>query len=241
LVPEEAIARIVAHTEACCGYVSMKRNSDGTESPYELNISYYDIMGRDASDNSVQKRDRFLCSQTIALEMQGVPAVYFHSLVATPNDYEGVEFTGRARSINRHKWELPELLDKLQDPSSRTCQVFNEYVRRLRLRARFAAFHPDAPQEILALGSRVFALQRTAPDGGARMVCISNVTSRTIAIRPASRVPALRGAGDVQDVLSETVHANIASAGLKLAPYQTAWLHVTSADAPESRNPPGPA
>ena len=50
--------------------------------------------------------ERFLASQCTMLSLAGVPAVYYNSLIAAPNNVAGVEETGRYRTINRKKWTL---------------------------------------------------------------------------------------------------------------------------------------
>ena len=74
------------------------------------------------------------------LSLQGIPAVYIHCLTATPNDVQGVERTGRTRSINRRKWDRGELEDLLSDASTPSARVFAEYRRRLLLRRAQPAF-----------------------------------------------------------------------------------------------------
>ncbi len=51
------------------------------------------------------------------LALEGIPALYIHSLFATQNDYTRLENTGRVRSINRHIWQAEELADALSDPA----------------------------------------------------------------------------------------------------------------------------
>ena len=117
LFPDEEIRTLVERVRALGAQVSTRRNSDGSDSPYELNITYFDAM-RGNGDPDPLHVQRFLCSQTIPLVLKGIPAVYFHSLTATPNDVEGVKRTGRARSINRQKWSQGELEDALKDEKS---------------------------------------------------------------------------------------------------------------------------
>ncbi|HAO00954.1 MAG TPA: alpha-amylase, partial [Halomonas sp.] len=68
---------------------------------------------------------RFLCSQAIMLSLQGIPALYIHTLTGTLNDVEGVERSGRLRSINRRRWQLDELALLLESPSTPTHDVFH--------------------------------------------------------------------------------------------------------------------
>ncbi|MFO7821705.1 MAG: alpha-amylase family glycosyl hydrolase, partial [Lentisphaeria bacterium] len=53
------------------GYVSTKTNADGTESPYELNITYYDALA-EANDSDDINIARYLCSQILPLSLKGI-------------------------------------------------------------------------------------------------------------------------------------------------------------------------
>lgn len=175
LVPAEDIHRLVLEVEEREGRVSYRQNGDG-QSPYELNISYFDAVRGSEEWGTAEHVERFLCTQTIALELRGVPAVYIHSLTATPNDYEGMARTGQPRSINRRSWSWPELEGLLDDAESATALVFEEYRRRIRLRREHRAFHPLAPQEIPDSPAGVLAVRRIALDGGEVILCLNNVT-----------------------------------------------------------------
>ena len=162
LLPDEEIRTLVERVRTLGAEVSTQRNSDGSDSPYELNITYFDAM-RGNGDPDPLHVQRFLCSQTIPMVLKGIPAVYFHSLTATPNDVEGVKRTGRARSINRRKWSQNELEDALKDEKSPAARVFREYTRLLQLRAQHAAFHPDGAQRILEYGRKLVCRRANFP------------------------------------------------------------------------------
>ena len=173
LVPSEDIHRLVLEVEKREGRVSYRQNADG-RSPYELNITYFDALRGDEDWGSPKHVERFLCAQTVALELRGVPAVYIHSLTATPNDYEGMARTGEPRSIHRHSWSWPELEGLLADPESAAARVYHEYCRRLRVRRAHGAFHPLAPQEVLDAPVGVLAVRRTAKDRRETILCVNN-------------------------------------------------------------------
>ena len=174
LIPAEEIGELLDDMREKGGFVSTKRNADGSESPYELNITWFDAC-RDPRGQ--HHRERFLLTQTVAMSLQGIAAVYIHSLLATPNDMHGVELTGMTRSINRRKWEMDELEAHLGAPESLAGEVFREYLRRLELRRQQPAFHPDARQRILDLGAGLFGLARQSPDNGQTITAIYNFTS----------------------------------------------------------------
>jgi hypothetical protein len=158
LVPKDELDALLDAMRQRGGYIATKANSDGTQSPYELNISYFDAFrGPHARPNPWQV-PQFLVSQAVALSFRGIPAVYIHSLIATPNDTLGVETTGMTRSINRRRWDLRELERLVGDPRTATGQVFRAYRHLLALRRAQPAFHPDAPRRVLALPAGVFGL-----------------------------------------------------------------------------------
>ncbi|MEP7291274.1 MAG: alpha-amylase, partial [Chloroflexota bacterium] len=88
----------------------------------------------------------------------------------------------------------------------------SQFRHLLDLRSRYAAFHPLGRQKVLDLGSAVFALERTAPDGSERIIALHNVTG--------NRVLLTLPKGQWRDILNE----NESAAGVTLAPYQVAWL-----------------
>jgi len=177
LVPGPEIAAMLDAMRARGGYISMRSNSDGSVSPYELNISYFDAYRATDSDGNRWQIPAFMVSQIVALSFRGIPAVYLHCLVATPNDYPGVERTGMTRSINRRKWDQAELEALMANAGSETGRVFRRYRRLLQIRRDQPAFHPEAPQRLLATTDGVFALERTAPDGSQRILALFNFTA----------------------------------------------------------------
>lgn len=215
---------LLQHVQDRGGQVSTKRNTDGSDSPYELNITYFDALGL-PDDDPATHIERFLCSQALVLALQGIPAIYFNSLIAAPNDAEGVSQTGRARSINRQKWSDKQLEEMLADEQSPRAIVFRRYTHLLSLRARHAAFRPDSPQQVYDLGPALFAVQRKSLKGDDVVVAISNFTRSPQEIAVADPIEALRAGG--YDVISET--KRIKKGKLTLSPYETCWLQpVTS-------------
>ena len=177
LLPDAELDAMVERVRARGGRVSTRRAGEGRDVPYELNITYYDALaeGRDEALDVA----RFLCSQTVALSLQGVPAVYFQSLIGAHNDDAGFKHTGRARSLNRKKWVLAELDSLLHLAGSRERRIFDELRRRLRIRATCPAFHPDAAQAVLDAGPGCLALRRTAADG-TTVLALHNLTAKPL-------------------------------------------------------------
>ena len=204
------------------GFVSMRRMEDGSESPYELNSTYFSALSD--SENEEMGMARFQCSQAVALAMKGIPAVYFHSLCGTPNDLDGYKVTKRNRTVNRKKWAQDELNQLLDDQETLPAQIFSWYSRTLRMRAGCPAFHPEAPQEILNFGSDLFAVRRDSTDGGLSVICLFNFTSEDSKVSDMSLLNSLFPEGKARDLISGGEIAWGKKDALTLRPYQAVWL-----------------
>ncbi|MBN2289940.1 MAG: sugar phosphorylase [Candidatus Glassbacteria bacterium] len=216
IMPQSEIETLAEAVRRNGGMVSCRRNPDGTESPYELNVSYVDALrntGPDGRDSLLA--ERFLASQSVPLVLPGMPAVYIHSILGSRNWSEGVRRTGRARTINREKLQADEVLSLLADPGSFRARVFHPYCRLIRTRAVQEAFHPRAACSILHAGPQVFAVKREA--AGQAIYALTNVSASAADVNlPASGIP-----GGLTDLVSGR---RAVPDLLELAPYQVAWL-----------------
>lgn len=203
------------------GFVSMKANPDGTDTPYEINISYFDAMQGTRRGTDQWQTSRFICSQAIVLGLQGIPAIYIHSILATPNDLHGVELTGRTRSINRKKWNYEELLPLLESQNTPNYEVFTELKRIIDIRKSEACFHPDAEQEIIDIDPGLFAFTRHDPESNRKLFAIYNVTSVPQQITLSGR-PELTDYTDWHDLITDEPVKTILP-GVILHPYQFVW------------------
>ncbi|HHC29820.1 MAG TPA: alpha-amylase [Rhodobacterales bacterium] len=221
LLPASEIDRMIETVKAGGGLASMRSLPDGGESVYELNTSYFDAMTRSFEGEDAHKIARFLCSQTIVMSMEGIPAFYIHAMLATPNDFEAVERRGMNRAINRHRWDYPTLREKLADRYSDQAVVFEALSERLRLRARQPAFHPNATQFTLSVEDRVFGLWRQSLDRSQSIFALHNVSGDTVEID----VPSLNLIED--EAWSDLLTGEAVTPGdgmITLAPYQCRWI-----------------
>ncbi|MEW5960737.1 MAG: alpha-amylase family glycosyl hydrolase, partial [Chloroflexota bacterium] len=206
------------------GHVSYKTNPDGSQSVYELNITLFDVLSDPKSrEPEGVKIDRFMTSQAMMLALAGVPGIYVHSLVGSPNHHAGVTETGRARTINREKWRRVDLEAALNNPNARAARVFNRYVALLKARAAHSAFHPDGQQRVITGNPAIFNLLRTSPDGRERVLCVHNITDQTQQLE--INVSNLALAETLQDILlAEKMETQNQVLHLTLAPYEMRWL-----------------
>ena len=179
-VSDERLASLVEQVRKRGARVGTKRNADGSDSPYELNVSYVDALGPVADELTTQQHaERFLASQAIMLSLQGMPAVYFHSLVGTQNDVEAVEETGIPRRINRRKFAIAELNDRLRGDTLQH-KIFRGMQRLIRIRTTQSAFHPDGEQIYVESGNdHVLCFERRSTNGSQRLLVAVNFNDQT--------------------------------------------------------------
>lgn len=166
-VDDAGLARLLDLTTEAGGEVSYRSLPDGSQRPYELNSTWFDLMaaGHDA-DAAIA---RHLASHAIAFALPGLVGLYVHSLFGTGNDREGFALTGRNRTLNRRKFGLRELEEELADPASTTRRVFDGMTRLIAVRRSSDAFSPEAPYRMLDEGPGVFAIERRAGTERARV------------------------------------------------------------------------
>ncbi len=222
ILKEKELDWLIDQVQSRGGLVSYKSNLDGSNSPYELNITYLDAL----SDNkdAALGRERFMCSQAVALAMRGIPAVYFHSLVGTANHLDGVSSTGQNRAINRRKWNHDELEAILDNADEEQSQIFQRYLTMLRRRADQPAFHPDGEQQVLDLGPDLFCLVRTSPDKNQTIVCLFNFTTAEVSLKFSELGDNLAPTDKYRDILSGAGLDPASDKQLILTPYQAMWL-----------------
>ena len=107
----DALARrAVAHG----GLISFKAMPDGSRAPYEMNINFLDALSNPAEDEPPESAaGKFLAAHAILLSLQGVPGLYFHSLLGSRGDRAAVAATGIPRRINREKLDCARLESEL--------------------------------------------------------------------------------------------------------------------------------
>ncbi len=170
------------------GLISYKHNADGTQSPYEMNINYFDALSNPALLKAAGagfetldlQINRFIAAQAIMLSIIGVPGIYFHSLFGSRGWIEGVKQTGRNRTINREKLQFDELQNQFVDETSLRSKVFSKFSQLLKTRSSSSAFHPHGTQVIHDLHPAVFVVERISPDRLSRMLCLHNVSQKAV-------------------------------------------------------------
>ena len=222
LLDDEERQRLVNTMESFGGKVSYRRTADGRDQPYEMNIALWNALSGTAEGGADHwQLQRYLCAHTIMLALEGIPAFYIHTLLATENDYARVEHTGRFRSINRSQCQLEELEAALADAQSHHGQVFHQLKRLIAIRRAQPAFHPNATQFTLHLGLQLFGFWRQSMRRDQSLFCIHNISSetQTVALGDINLI----GTDEWVDLLSGQAITDL-TATLTLKPYQSLWL-----------------
>jgi len=226
ILSESEFNHLVAIAEKHGGNVSAKNDRQGHPIPYELNLNYFDALNNpnEPADPELEVR-RFLLSQSIALVLCGMPAIYIHSLLGSRGWSQGVEQTGHARTINRKKLQLPDVEYQLQDDTSLRSRIFQSYCSLIRLRRNQKAFHPNAAQTILNVGDACFTVLRTSTDEQQTILALHNVTEKDQTVTVGWALPT---STIWSDLITDEPHSITDNElNLKLEPYQFVWLYMS--------------
>lgn len=142
LLSEHEVNQLVRALERFGARVSWRATGDGRPRPYEINVALFDAMRGTESGEDGWQIERFLCAHAIMLAMEGIPAFYIHSFLATGNDEQRVERSKHNRAINRHQWDVDQLEAHLASADSHHTQVFSRLRQLIRLRAANPRFTP---------------------------------------------------------------------------------------------------
>jgi len=221
LLTEGEINTLVETMQTFGGRISWRTGDQGQRKPYEINIALFDALQGTTHGPDHWGLQRFLCAHAIMLALEGVPGIYIHSLVGTRNDYQRVENAGHNRAINRHQWQYSELQDRLADANSSEHLVFSGISELLKIRRQQSAFHPNATQFTLHLGSGLFGFWRQSIDRQQSIFCISNITDQVQTLN-LSDINLIDNENWV-DLISQLPCDGIMQS-IAMQPYQTLWI-----------------
>ena len=221
LLSDEEIKTLTSTMQKFGGRISWRTGFDGEMRAYEVNIALFDALKGTVKGEDELGEDRFICAHAIMLALEGIPAFYIHSLLATGNDYEKLQSTQHNRAINRHCWQLQEVDKALNNPASQHARVYKRLKELISIRRRQDAFHPNATQFTLHLGNELFGFWRQSMDRRQSIFCINNIADET----------AVMSYSDINLISHEPWYDLVAGKELRLsqgtltlAPYQTCWI-----------------
>ncbi|MGJ8654549.1 MAG: alpha-amylase family glycosyl hydrolase [Opitutaceae bacterium] len=222
LLSEDELEGLIENIRSSGGEISMRRTPEGDLKPYEANISLYSAMTKpiDGEEDGLQTA-RFLCAHKIMLALEGLPAVYIHSMLGTENNREGMVHTGRARTINRYQWDAGDLDAALGDDTRHHKAVFAEMKRLIQIRRKQEAFHPNATQYTLHFSDQVFAFWRESLNRDQSIFALHNVSAE------AQTIPLVElnliATESWSDLLSGKSYNDLQGV-IELEPYGCVWI-----------------
>ena len=221
LLEEQEIDNLVSTMQQFGGLISWRTAENGDRKPYEINISLFDALQGTKDGADEYGLQRFICAHAIMLALEGIPGVYIHSLLGTRNDYQRADNSGHNRAINRHQWNYESLKQELEDTTSHHHQVYNHLKSLLNIRCSQSAFHPNATQFTLHLGSQLFGFWRQSMDREQSIFCVSNVSNQTQRLELSDLN--LIDTENWYDLISGDQYSQ-SNHLINLEPYQTVWI-----------------
>ncbi len=215
LVSEHELSFLAGECLRKGGNVGYRNNSDGSQSPYELNINYYSLLQEPGEVLELTIR-KFILSQAIMLSMPGVPGIYFHSLFGSVNRIENLTQKSESRTINREKIPADILREELNTSGSRRQLIYEEYRKLLLIRKRCPAFHPKSGFAILKLLPETFVIIRGERQKKV-VLAIFNVSDTTVEV-------SVKDSSIPKQMNSLTKNKTITSSKIVLKPFEFDWL-----------------
>ena len=225
ILPQEDIAFIIQKAQERGAYISYKMTEDRTEEPYEINTTWWSAINGDNSNEDIALQvKRYIASRSLALVLQGVPGVYVHGALGTPNNHQLVKATGLKRDVNRGVIDGAAIADDLKNASSRL-SLLRQHSPKLNLpRTRQRAFHPRGDQRVLMISPDVFVVFRTSPEGDDHVLTVTNVTSRTARIEIPLAETAVKEKRWYDLISEKEWVAEGEHLPVTLQPYDVVWL-----------------
>jgi len=204
------------------GRISWRTSDDGQDKPYEINITLFDALQGTTKGPDRWQIARFLCAHGVMLALEGVPAIYIHSFLATQNYYQGVEHTNHNRTINRYKWD-EDALEALLKEDNHHSTVFSEMKKLVSIRRAETSFHPNAEQFVLHINDELFGFWRQSIDRSEKIFCIYNISDQQQQLDLTCLN--LPYDGEWVDLVQAKKYPNIYET-ISLEPYQFIWLKI---------------
>jgi sucrose phosphorylase len=192
------------------------------KSIYEANITLFSALEKTDDDpTGIYQIERFIAAHTILFCLEGIPALYINNLLGSRNDTPGAKKSGINRRINREKFSMEWVRNCFEDSGSKESLLFSELKRLLKLRAQQAAFHPNATQFTLQLGSHLFGVWRQSSNRKQSIFAITNLLSDDV-ILDLSEINLINTESWMD--LIQNKKFEIGKRRLRLEAYQSVWI-----------------
>ena len=185
---------------------------------YEANITVFDALKKSDCDPKGEfYLERYISAHAIMISFEGIPAIYFNSMFGTSNDEAKFVITGNNRDVNRYRWNLKNISNKLKVNNTKQSIFYNKLCKLLNIRRKQKAFHPNAQRINLDFGSKIYGFKRISKDNKQTIICITNLSSKTqkTIINIKSK--------KIRNLLNSNINIKNKKC-LILKPFETLWL-----------------
>jgi sucrose phosphorylase len=179
ILPEEEISKIFQHITDNGAKLSYRRLPSGEVSVYEMCSTWWSALNKKDEDFTIALR-KFITSHAIAFALAGIPAVYYLSFFGKENDTKTWEITQINRNINRENLDYKIIKQQLSHHESKELIVYQTLIKLIKQRTSHSAFHPNAPQTVLSLDKKVFALLRESREEN--ILALHNVSGEEVTV-----------------------------------------------------------
>jgi len=163
---------------------SYRKVQNKTKKVYEANITVFDALKKSDYDQKGEfYLERYISAHAIMISFEGIPAIYFNSIFGTSNDETKFIISGNNRDVNRYRWNLKNISNKLRNPQTKQSIFYNSICKLLNIRRKQKAFHPNAKRINMNFGSKVFGFKRISRDKKQTITCVTNLSSVTQKIK----------------------------------------------------------
>ncbi len=196
---------------------SYRKIQNKSKKIYEANITVFDALKKTNYDNGKFSFERYISAHSIMIAFEGVPAVYFNSIFGASNDEAKFVITGNNRDVNRYKWNLKNISNKLNNKDSKEYYFYKKISNLLSIKKKQKAFHPNASRENINLGPKIFCFKRESINKKQTIICITNLSSKIQYLKLSKKFLKYK------DLLGSKIFFTI-DKRIKLDPCQTIWL-----------------
>ncbi len=185
---------------------------------YEANITVFDALKKSDFDRKGEfYLERYISAHAIMIAFEGIPAIYFNSMFGTSNDEAKFIITGNNRDVNRYRWNLKNISNKLKVNNTKQSIFYNKLCNLLVIKRKQKAFHPNAQRLNLNFSSKIYGFKRISKDKKQIIICITNLSSKP----QKTRID--KNSGKLKNLLGSKINIENKKF-LVLKPFETVWL-----------------
>jgi len=185
------------------------------------------FSGSDSYGNTIsewEEAQRLTLAQLFVLTQgQDVPAIYLNDLLGLENDIKLYEITGKPRDLNRHKNDLNEMVNLMEN--DQFTKVYTDKLNMLlKLRAEDSAFFPGSDKfQFCALTDQVFMNHPWS--GGSHSLILGNIVNRSSKIElDVQSIDGFNSLELTDQITGRIYKSNAGKFEIEMDPFGYLWL-----------------